>query len=68
MRGTGLLAVPSESNDLRERPSNRSTGEKGAEANGEPAVSTLRFLRRLVLVYREMGTISISVGFPPRRD
>lgn len=39
MRGTGLLAVPSESNDLRERPSNRSTQEKGAEANGEPAAS-----------------------------
>lgn len=36
MRGTGLLAVPSESNDLRERSSNRSTVEKGAGANRPP--------------------------------
>lgn len=32
MRGTRLLAVTSESNDLREWPSNRSTREKGATA------------------------------------
>lgn len=32
IRRTGLLAVPSESNDLCERSSNRSTGEKSAGA------------------------------------
>lgn len=52
MRGTGLLAVPSESNDLRERPSNRSTVEKGAGATGEAAYSTLSFLRKRVHVSR----------------
>lgn len=62
MRGTGLLAVPSESNDLREQPSNRSTGEKGAGAAAIRCL-TLSFLHTGMAMYRETKPLRLPSSF-----
>lgn len=68
IRRTGLLAVPSESNDLRERSSNRSTGEKGA---GAIRCLTLSFLRncscvlrnKTILIFVDTSSFCVNISF-----